>query len=346
MKIVRRGLLIAAVIVLSMLAMESLLVFVMILDLGVVRAMWTTAVEFLISIFLLVLLIRKRNLKKIFGIASILFIMTLNSCFGVHTGSTSSSVPSFGEGENSIIFIGHGTALIHLNGTNILTDPNFNNRLIVFRRSREAGVRIENLPPIDAILISHAHRDHLDGWTLRQFSKDIPVLISKGHADCLRQLGFKNIHELDVWEGLHIKDVKITAMPAKHSGARNSPFAEVPRALSYMIQGEKTVYFAGDTGLFDRFKEIGSHYQIDVALLPVGGYRPRWFMKGHHMSPDDAIEAMEMLEVKEMIPIHWGSFRMALDGVDEPKDVLLRSYENSHLKGRIHILENGAKFLL
>lgn len=113
-----------------------------------------------------------------------------------------------------------------------------------------------------------------------------------------------------------------------------------------MIQADKTVYFAGDTGLFDGFEEIGNRFQIDVALLPIGAYRPRWLTKDHHLSPDDALKAFEMLGAKQMIPIHWGSFKMALDGIDESKKALLELIENSSLKEKIHILENGEKYCL
>ncbi len=187
----------------------------------------------------------------------------------------------------------------------------------------------------------------MDKWSLEQFPKDTPVLISKGNGNILSKWGFSDIRELDVWEITDIKGIKITAAPAKHSGARNSAFADFPKALSFVIQGERTVYFAGDTGLFDDgFKEIGSYSQIDTALLPVGAYRPRWFMKRHHMNPDDAVQAMELLGAKEMIPIHWGSFRMAYDGIDEPRDALLELIDNGSLEQRIHVLENGEKYLL
>ncbi len=282
---------------------------------------------------------------KILCALSILALITLSTFPRTQSVTASSTAPAFKEGENSITFIGHSTALIHLNGTNILTDPNFNNWAVIVHRGREPGIKIENLPKIGAILISHAHRDHLDKWTMEQLPKDTPVLISEGNGDILRDWGFTDVREMNIWNNTAINGIKITAAPANHSGSRNSAFADYPKSLSYIIQGEKTVYFAGDTGLFDELKEIGNRSQIDAALLPIGAYRPRWFMKSHHMSPDDAVQAMAMLGAKEMIPIHWGSFRIASDGIDEPKDVLLKLVENSSLKERIHVLENGEKYL-
>ncbi len=132
---------------------------------------------------------------------------------------TNCAAPSFKDNERSVTFIGHGTVLIHLNNTNILTDPNFNEWIIIFHRIREAGLKIENLPKIDAIAISHAHRDHLDKWSIEQFPKDTPVLISKGNGNILSEWGFTDVRELDVWEITDIKGIKIIAVPAKHSGA-------------------------------------------------------------------------------------------------------------------------------
>lgn len=252
---------------------------------------------------------------------------------------------NFPADENSITFIGHSTALINVNGTNILTDPNFNNWVSIIHRSREAGMKIENLPPIDAILISHPHYDHLDKWTLEQLSKEIPIVISKGNGERLSELGFTNVVEMNPWDSLKIKNTKIIAVPAQHSGSRNSPWADFPKALGYIVQGDKAVFFAGDTGISEEFYNIGKRYSIDVALLPIGAYSPRWFMKDHHMGPEDALEAMRMLNAKEMIPIHWGSFRMAFDGVDEPKEVLLTLINNNGMRYKVHVLNNGEKFL-
>ncbi|NJD77732.1 MAG: MBL fold metallo-hydrolase [Candidatus Methanoperedens sp.] len=284
--------------------------------------------------------------KKLMYALSVLALVTLITFPRTQSVPGSSIAPAFKEGENSITFIGHSTVLIHLNGTNILTDPNFNNWAVIVHRGREPGIKIENLPKIGAILISHAHRDHLDKWTMEQLPKDTPVLISEGNGAILRDWGFTDVREMNVWNKTEVNGIKITAAPAKHSGARNSASADFPKALGYIVQGDKTVYFAGDTGLFDGLKEIGNYSQIDAALLPIGAYSPRWFMKSHHMNPDDAIQAMAMLGAKEMIPIHWGSFRMAYDGINEPKDMLLKLVENSSLKEIIHVLDNGEKYLL
>lgn len=274
---------------------------------------------------------------KLLGVLSILLLAARGY-------AETTQPPAFNDKEDSITFIGHATTLIRISGTNLLTDPNFNDRIIVFPRSRAAGAKIADLPQIDAILISHTHRDHYDEWSLKQLPKDIPVIISKGNGKYPRELGFKDVRELDPWENTTIKGVKVTATPAKHSGNRNSPFADYPKALGFLAEGNRAVYFAGDTGFFDGFKEIGQKAKIDLALLPIGAYKPRWFMKGRHMNPEDALQATELLGAKAMIPIHWGSFRMALDGADEPRDELLKITESKNLKEKIRILENGDRY--
>lgn len=254
------------------------------------------------------------------------------------------AAPVFHEGERAVVFVGHATTLIRMDGLTLLTDPNLNARVTIMGRSRAPGLTPDRLPPIDLVLISHAHRDHLDPWTLRNLSKGTTILISKGNGSHLRDLGFTDVHEVEPWETTTVRKMGITAVPAKHSGARNSPSASWPKALGFVVSGSKTVYFAGDTGLSDAFREIGRKFQIDVALLPIGAYRPYWFMKGHHLDPADAVEAFRMLGARHMIPIHWGSFRMALEPVDEPAAALRRIVDSGPIGDRVHVLGNGEHF--
>lgn len=270
--------------------------------------------------------------------------LTLGGCHKMQWVRVPLPVPAAGAA--AVTFIGHATTLIQIDGTNLLTDPNLNDHVAITARRRAASVTAKDLPRLDAVLISHAHRDHLDEWTLRQLPRNVPIFISRGNGARLREWGFTDVREMDVWDACTVGTVRIIATPAKHSGARNSPFADTPKALGFLVRGHRTIYFAGDTGLFDGFNEIGRRADIDLALLPIGGYRPRWFMKSHHMSPADALRAMTMLRAREMVPIHWGSFRMASEGVDEPKQVLLRLIAGGDIEARVHVLENGESLLL
>lgn len=247
-------------------------------------------------------------------------------------------------GENSLTYIGHATVLIRLDDLNIITDPMFSDYIGGFaKRYVKPGMEFERLPGIDAIIISHEHYDHLDKPTLEKFLKDIPVITSKGLGEKIRRLGFTDVRELSWWESTTIKNVTITATPASHILSKIS---------SYVIEGSTTVFFAGDTGLFDGFKEIGQRFKIDMAVLPIGDYRPRlWFIPGfskmtreRHMAPGDTPDAIEMLQTRMVIPIHWGTFKISGTNLNEPIEWLKRVIEEKKLEGKVFILNHGEKF--
>ena len=279
------------------------------------------------------------------GLSSLLITMSGASCSRT-LPPPYSSARLFRYGENAIYFIGHATTLIHLNGVTLLTDPIFSDKLALFSRKRAAGMALDRLPHLDAILISHSHRDHLDEWTLRRLPRDVPLFIPRGNGQYPRDWGHKNVRELEAGDKVRLGSVEIIATPAKHSGARNSARDPLPHALGYLIRGAQTVYFAGDTALFEAMRQIGRIAPIDLALLPIGAYRPRWITKNYHMSPSEALQAMATLKAKKMIPIHWGSFRMAFDGIDEPRDMLVSLLKNDQRRGAIPILYNGERLLL
>ena len=247
----------------------------------------------------------------------------------------------FNRSENFIVYIGHATVLIHLDGVNIITDPLFGDHLGYFaKRYIEPGIKFEKLPPLDAILISHEHIDHLDKPTLKRFPKDIPVIISKGLGKRIQKLGFTDVREMDLWESTGIKGIAITATQAQHIFSRSSGF---------VIKGSKTVFFAGDTGLFDGFREVGGRFTIDTALLPIGDYHPRlWFIPGfrkmtrdRHMAPDDIPDAVEMLRARAVVPIHWGTFKISGTGLHEPVERLKKIIAGKDLDGTVFILNHG-----
>ena len=245
--------------------------------------------------------------------------------------------------ECSITYIGHATVLIHFKNINIITDPVFSESINfgLSKRYVKPGIPFERLPKIDAILISHEHSDHLDKPTLRRFSKNIPVIISRGLDKRIRKLGFNDVRDLSWWENTEINNALITAVPAKHRLSKPSGFV--------IEHNNKVVYFAGDTGLSDGFKEIGQRFKIDVALLPIGDYKPHlWFipgfkngMRAQHMAPGDIPEAIEILQPKMGISIHWGTFKISGIGLDEPVEWLRKIIQERKLKGEVFILNHG-----
>ncbi len=222
-------------------------------------------------------------------------------------------------------FIGHASILLSFNHTHLLLDPVFNDRIVFLRRHTPPGILLQELPPLFGILISHGHYDHFDRWTLKHFLRTTPIVAARGLGIHLKKLGFKDIRELSVWENTLLGPFKITATPAKHAG-KQPFFFEASEFVGFVIENEKTVYFAGDTGYFEGFRAIGERFNIDVALLPIGAYKPRKNLK-KHMNPPDALRAFKDLGARWMIPIHWGTFHLGWEGLNAPVQWLNRLLE-------------------
>ena len=237
-------------------------------------------------------------------------------------------------------FLGHSSALIEMNGLNILADPHLNRHILFFlwRRSKLA-IRIRDLPPIDLILISHGHYDHLDLPTLRKLPRETPVIAPPGLRTVLKWAKKDHIIIRRRWESYTLGEVTVTAVPAKHFSGR-PPLFPVTGYIGHVIEGDATVYFAGDSAIFDGMSKIGSKWNVDVALLPIGAYDPPSFRR-HHMSPEDAVEACRMLQAKAMVPIHWGAFRLSLEPLAEPLTRLRLAGRRKDLSSKIKILEPG-----
>jgi L-ascorbate metabolism protein UlaG (beta-lactamase superfamily) len=237
-------------------------------------------------------------------------------------------VPPPLEGEAAVVtFIGHATFLIQTAAGNFLTDPIYSSAAGPFgrlgpRRSRQPGVRFDDLPRIDTVLLSHNHYDHCDRPTLRALAKrfDPLVITPLGNGRIARAIGFRRIEEGDWWDRTDAAGLPITLTPAQHFSAR-TPF-DRNRALwgGFMLQvGERRIYFAGDSGYGDHFRDIRRRLgAIDLALLPIGAYEPRWFMQPIHMNPAEAVQAHLDLESPRSIGMHFGTFRMTIEGIDAP----------------------------
>lgn len=250
---------------------------------------------------------------------------------------------------NRIISIGHSTVLIQLDGLNIITDPVFSTHILGFtKRHIEAGIPFKQLPKINAIIISHEHDDHFDKATLKKFDKNIPIVIPEGLKHGVIKLGFKDIRGLKWWEKTEIGGLKITATPAKHF---------LSHIMSCIVEGTKTVYFAGDAGLSDYFKEIGNKFNIDVAMIPMGAYRPFLsFMIPHfskysekvHIIPEDIPKVQEWLKARIVIPIHWDVFKIScsVNFVEKPGKKMRKIISKQNLDSKIKILEPGEIFNL
>ncbi len=227
-----------------------------------------------------------------------------------------------------------------MDGANILADPNFSSHIFyIIRRRSKIPKAIRSLPPVNLILISHAHYDHLDLPTLRRLLRGTPIIVPPGVEAVVKWARMRQILTLELWESYRLGKLAITAVPAKHFPGR-PPFFPRTQYQGYVVEGSATVYFAGDSGLFEGMAEIGKKWDIDLALLPIGAYRPPPFRR-HHMSPEDAVEAGRKLKAKAIVPIHWGTFKLSLEPFDEPTQLLEQAAKDAGLLQKIKILLPG-----
>ena len=225
--------------------------------------------------------------------------------------------PAVGEGAR-LTWLGHASWLVQLDGLSLLVDPVLGDRLPGFiRRNVPPGVAVDRLPSIDASLVSHNHYDHLDLPPL--VAVGAPVIAGLGTARILRRKSLP-CTELGWWESTRIGAVTIHFVPAQHWSRRG--LNDVNEALwgGFVIEGSSArVYHSGDTAYFEGFTEIGRRFPgIDAALLPIGAYDPAWFMERQHMNPEQAIQAFVDLGARNFLAMHWGTFKLTDEPLDEP----------------------------
>jgi L-ascorbate metabolism protein UlaG (beta-lactamase superfamily) len=240
--------------------------------------------------------------------------------------------PAALDGASAVVtFIGHSTFLIQTAAGNILTDPMYSERAgplnrIGPRRVRQPAVRFDDLPAISTVLLSHNHYDHCDLATLRKLARrfDPLVVTPLENGRIVRAAGMRHVEELDWWQPAKTSALPITLTPARHFSAR-TPF-DRNRALwsgfVLAVQGAR-IFFAGDTAYGSFFTDVRERLgPIDLALLPIGAYEPRWFMQTVHMNPAEAVQAHVDLDASASIGMHFGTFQMTAEGIDAPLQAL------------------------
>jgi L-ascorbate metabolism protein UlaG (beta-lactamase superfamily) len=253
-----------------------------------------------------------------------------------------------GGGELRVTFIGHATTLVQVDGINVLIDPVYSDSigpaLFSVERHRDPGIAFEDLPPIDVVLISHDHFDHLDLPTLRRLALEHHprIVAGLGVDTFLGDEGIDGAVGLDWWQSHRVGDVEVVATPAQH-GSRRSVRDENRRLwVGFVLEGPSgVVFYAGDTGYAEHFAEVRRRYGPPrLALLPVGMFRPRWFMCGLHLSPDEAAHVHRDLDSETSVAVHWGTFALADDGELEPIDELAHALAFEERR-RFWVLEHG-----
>ena len=250
----------------------------------------------------------------------------------------------------AITFVNHATFLIQTPELNILTDPIWSERASPVswagpKRVRPPGVKFEELPKIDLVVISHNHYDHLDVETLKRLNERFApkVLVPIGDKELVESIGIKDVTELDWWDSIEISpDVQITFAPTQHWSSRG--LFDKYKSLwgSYFIQlGNRSVYFGGDSGYSSHYVEIKKRLgSPEIALLGIGAYAPRWFMQPMHMNPAEAVQAHQDLGAKLSIGMHFGTFQMSAEAIDQPKIDLKEALKEANLSPEIFITLN------
>lgn len=250
--------------------------------------------------------------------------------------------------EPALTWVGHSSFLIQLAGKNIMTDPVWAGQMAFQRRLTPPGIPIDDVPPVDLILISHSHYDHLHIQSLRRLQGRKQLLVPAGLRSKLRLKGFTNVRELHWWESVVINGTRITFVPSQHWTRRNLWDTNSSHWGGWILEpvekssSDPTIYFAGDSGYFPGFKEIGRRFQIDIALMPIGAYDPEWFMGPQHVTPEEALQAFEDTGAEWFVPMHYGAFKLADDTPREALDRLERDREKRGIdEKRIKVLPHG-----
>ena len=231
--------------------------------------------------------------------------------------------------EFAVTWIGHATALVQLGGMNFLTDPHFSERaspvqFIGPKRWQPPGIALTELPHIDVVLMSHNHYDHLDAGSVARLQRQragAPLfLVPLGLDRWMDGAGVKAVRKMDWWDAIAVGDARITFVPAQHWSRRTLADTNTTLWGGFVISADgRSAYFAGDTGYGPDFKEIGARFGgFDLSLLPIGAYEPRWFMKSAHVNPEEAVRIHRDVRSRRTVAIHWGTFPLTDEPLDQP----------------------------
>src|SRR6218665_4011302 len=251
------------------------------------------------------------------------------------------SPPGPGEGAR-LTWLGHASWLVQLDGVSLLIDPVLSDALPGFiRRNVPPGVPLGQLPPITATLVSHNHFDHLDLPRVRQVGA--PVVGGLGLTRYFQRTRL-SVTELDWWGSTQVGPVTVHFVPSQHWSRRGLKDVNETLWGGFVVEGSSArVYHSGDTAYFDGFHEIGRRFpELDAALLPIGAYDPEWFMSKQHMNPEQAVPAYHHLKARHFLAMHWGTFKLTDEPLDEPPQRLGAEGKRRALPSEpLHVLAVG-----
>jgi N-acyl-phosphatidylethanolamine-hydrolysing phospholipase D len=267
-------------------------------------------------------------------------------------------IPRAAPQQFTLTWVGHTTFLMQIGGYNVLTDPMWSDRAspVQFagpKRWVPPAVDFDRLPPIDLILLSHDHYDHLDSATVSRLALRYPAskwYVPLGVGEFVRRRGARDISEHDWWDQTTFGDLRITCVPAQHFSGRTLGKRNLTLWCGWTVASSSTsVFFAGDTALHPEFELIGARCgPFDFAILPIGAYEPRWFMGSVHMNPEDCLDAVAQLDIGQqgrrlvMVASHWGTFKLTDEPMSEPPQRMRDVWRGTHRPAHnLRVMQHG-----
>ena len=253
------------------------------------------------------------------------------------------------------IFVNHSSFLIQHQGLNILTDPIWSKRCSPFQfigpqRQRPPGLDFSSLPKIDIVLISHNHYDHLDKGTIKKLNKDHEptYVVPLGVDIIMKKWGCKKVKSLDWWQSISVDSLHIHSAPANHFSSRGTFDRNTTLWCGYIIKSEdKTIYYVGDTGYGDNFKLIPEKFpSIDLSFIPIGAFKPEWFMGPIHVTPEEAVEIHKDVQSKKSVAMHFGTFPLADDNPERAIKRLIASLSKNQIGRKEFIIPEEGKIYI
>ncbi len=267
-------------------------------------------------------------------------------------------MPRAAPDEVTITWVGHTSFFVQVASTNVLLDPVWSARaspvqFIGPKRRVPPGVEFDRLPPVDVVILSHDHYDHLDARTISRLASRYPAarwFVPLGVGAFLRQRGARDVTERDWWQEASVGALRLACVPAQHFSGRTLGKRNTTLWCGWTLSSpDRSIFFAGDTALHPEFERIASRYgPFDLAILPIGAYEPRWFMGSVHMNPEDCLKAVEQLETdKQDRPLvvaaaHWGTFKLTDEPMDEPPERMRSLWQGAGRdRGQLWIMQHG-----
>jgi len=258
---------------------------------------------------------------------------------------------------DSLTWVGHSTFLLQLGGLNLLTDPHFTGRASPLSfagpaRLAPPGLDFADLPAIDLVLVSHNHYDHLDEGSVRRIAREHPqaqFVVPLGLAAWFRARGIERVSELDWWQSVQLGEADVSAVPVQHFSGRGLHDRDATLWCGFVLQlAGRKVFFAGDSGYSRDFADIAERYApLDLSLLPIGAYDPRWFMGPVHVDPAGAVRIHQDLRSRLSVAMHWGTFRLTAEPLDEPPRLLAEALSAAGIAAdRFTVFRHGETRLL